>query len=60
MKVCGWTIREWPWTPALGERWSAFPPPTMRGDPWPGLKFFPTEEAARVFVTHWWWTGNHD
>jgi hypothetical protein len=46
----GWTIREWPHTRALGERWSAFPPVTPPEKLWPGLKFFATRDDALAYA----------
>ena len=46
----GWTIREWPHSHALGERWVALPPPSPPDEPWPGLKFFATRDEAEAYA----------
>jgi hypothetical protein len=42
-------ITEWPWSAALGERWSVFPPITPPDQKWPGIKFFDTYEEALAY-----------
>jgi hypothetical protein len=48
--MTNWIIQEWPHSRALGERWIAFPPTTPPDQPWPGLRFFDTEDDARAYA----------
>jgi hypothetical protein len=42
-----WLIQEWPHSAALGERWVAVPPVTPPDKPWPGIRWFASEDEAR-------------
>jgi hypothetical protein len=41
-------IKEWPHSRALGEKWVVYPPANT--EPWPGLKFFGTEQEANDYA----------